>query len=286
MLSSRVSSLPLRYRHRMGSRPICSNDSVTVARGPHHHGHPRLHRPTTSRSITRWRPTEANGTCHGAVRWVVHLQAQMPTPTATIRSHSPGTDSDGPSTPATIIVHVTAVNDAPSFTKGPDKTVSESSSAQSFPNWATGISKGPADESGDVLNFVIDNASPDLFSVGPAVSPTGTSDVHPDPRRERRLRRSHSIYTMTAAPPAAATTQAPTRRSRSASIRSTIVPSFTKGADQTDLEDAGRAVGPELGDRRSAREPATPARRSPSWSTRTPTRACSAPSPRSARAGL
>ncbi len=149
-----------------------------------------------------------------------------------------GTDSDGPSTPATITVHVTPVNDAPSFTKGPDKTVSESSSAASFPGWATGISKGPADESGDVLNFVIDSVSVDLFSVGPAVSPSGTLSFTPTPGVS-----GDSLVTLhlhdDGGIAGGGDDTSPTQTFTISISSINHVPSFTKGIDQTDLEDAG-----------------------------------------------
>jgi Concanavalin A-like lectin/glucanases superfamily/Bacterial Ig domain/FG-GAP-like repeat len=69
---------------------------------------------------------------------------------------------------------ITAVNDAPSFTKGADQTVLEDASAQTLVGWATAISSGPPDESGQTVNFIVTNNNNPLFSVQPAVSPTGT----------------------------------------------------------------------------------------------------------------
>jgi hypothetical protein len=68
-----------------------------------------------------------------------------------------------------------AVNDAPSFTKGSDVTVTADSGAHSFVGWATGISEGPADESSQSVTFnVTGNTDPTLFAVQPQVSFTGT----------------------------------------------------------------------------------------------------------------
>jgi hypothetical protein len=50
---------------------------------------------------------------------------------------------------------VTPVNDVPSFTKGADQAVNEDAGAQTVVNWATAISPGPADESGQVLTFQV-----------------------------------------------------------------------------------------------------------------------------------
>ena len=76
-------------------------------------------------------------------------------------------------TPNTITINVTAVNDVPSFTKGADQTVLEDAGAQNVLGWATNISPGPANESGQVVNFIVTNNNNPLFSVQPAVSATG-----------------------------------------------------------------------------------------------------------------
>ncbi|MCB1601903.1 MAG: GDP-mannose 4,6-dehydratase, partial [Xanthomonadales bacterium] len=73
-----------------------------------------------------------------------------------------------------------SVNDAPSFVKGPDPTVLEDAGAQTVAGWATAISAGPADESGQTLTFnVTGNTNPALFAAGPAISPTGTLTFTP-----------------------------------------------------------------------------------------------------------
>ena len=74
----------------------------------------------------------------------------------------------------TFTITVTAVNDAPSFTKGGDQAVLEDADAQSIESWATDISTGPADEAGQTLSFTVTNNNNDLFSVQPAVSSAGT----------------------------------------------------------------------------------------------------------------
>ncbi|MFS8085237.1 MAG: hypothetical protein ACMG6H_06370, partial [Acidobacteriota bacterium] len=73
----------------------------------------------------------------------------------------------------TFSINVTAVNDAPSFSKGPDQTVQDPN-PQTVNNWATNISAGPADESGQALTFIVTNNNNSLFAVQPAISPTGT----------------------------------------------------------------------------------------------------------------
>ena len=71
-------------------------------------------------------------------------------------------------------VTVTAVNDAPSFTKGANELVLEDAGAQTVAAWATAISQGPANESAQTVLFsVVANTNPTLFSTAPAISPTG-----------------------------------------------------------------------------------------------------------------
>lgn len=79
----------------------------------------------------------------------------------------------------TVTLAVTALNDAPSFTKGGDITVLENCGAQSIAGWATSISAGPADESGQTLSFNASNDNNDLFSVQPAIAANGTLTFTP-----------------------------------------------------------------------------------------------------------
>ncbi|NNF88739.1 MAG: tandem-95 repeat protein [Acidimicrobiia bacterium] len=72
-------------------------------------------------------------------------------------------------------ITVDPVNDAPSFTKGPDQDVEPDSGAHSIVGWATAISPGPADESGQAVSFnTTGNTNPGLFSAPPLVSSAGT----------------------------------------------------------------------------------------------------------------
>lgn len=79
------------------------------------------------------------------------------------------------SAPQTFRINVAPVNDVPVFTKGPNQDVLEDAAAQSIAGWATGISAGAANESAQVLTFVVTgNSNPSLFSAGPAVAADGT----------------------------------------------------------------------------------------------------------------
>ncbi|MHB8072019.1 MAG: tandem-95 repeat protein [Candidatus Cryosericum sp.] len=90
-------------------------------------------------------------------------------------------DGLGGTASTTFTVTVTAVNDAPSFTKGADQTVNEDCGPQTVSSWATNLSAGPADEAGQALTFLTTADNPSLFSVQPAVSSTGTLTYTPAP---------------------------------------------------------------------------------------------------------
>lgn len=93
------------------------------------------------------------------------------------------TDIDGPSGDGTVTITVTAVNDVPSFAAGLDQLVLEDAGLTSAAGWATGISAGPSDESGQALDFQLSSDSnPGLFSVAPAVNAaTGSLTFTPAP---------------------------------------------------------------------------------------------------------
>lgn len=93
------------------------------------------------------------------------------------------TVSDGPltSVDATVSLTIDPVNDQPSFTPGADQTVLQDDPPQSIENWATGISAGPANESGQLLTFSITgNTNSALFVSGPNVDASGTLTFEPD----------------------------------------------------------------------------------------------------------
>lgn len=79
----------------------------------------------------------------------------------------------------TAAAPVTAINDLPSFTQGGNQTVNEDAGLQTVSGWATGISSGPADESGQTLTFLVTTDNDALFAVLPAVSATGTLTYTP-----------------------------------------------------------------------------------------------------------
>ncbi len=87
---------------------------------------------------------------------------------------------DDSSDPQSFTITVNPVNNAPAFNPGPNQTVDEDSGAQSVSGWASGISAGPADESGQTVSFnVTGNTNSALFSAGPSVSATGVLTYTP-----------------------------------------------------------------------------------------------------------
>ena len=86
---------------------------------------------------------------------------------------------DDTSASYTFTITVNAVNDAPSFTPGGDVTVNEDSGPYSAP-WATSISPGPANESGQTVMFLVSNNNNALFLVQPSISPSGVLSFTPN----------------------------------------------------------------------------------------------------------
>jgi hypothetical protein len=84
-----------------------------------------------------------------------------------------GTANDGidTSAPQTFTIAVTAVNDAPSFTQGNNPTIAEDDGPRTIAGWATSISAGPVNESGQGLTFQLTTNNDALFSALPAIDP-------------------------------------------------------------------------------------------------------------------
>jgi hypothetical protein len=104
------------------------------------------------------------------------------TATITVAAQDNGGTANGgaDTSPAqTFTIAVTAVNDAPSFTKGADQTVNEDAGAQTVAGWATSISAGPGNEVGQTVSFTVTNNNNALFSSQPAVGANGTLTYTP-----------------------------------------------------------------------------------------------------------
>lgn len=102
--------------------------------------------------------------------------------TVTVRIHDDGGTTNGGSDTSAAQTHtitVTAVNDAPNFVKGPSQVVARDAGPQTVNGWATGISAGPANESGQSLTFVVTTDNNGLFAAQPKISPNGTLTYTP-----------------------------------------------------------------------------------------------------------
>ncbi len=148
-------------------------------------------------------------------------------------------DGTDPSATTSKTVTVAPVNDAPSFTKGPDQTSPQDVGAQTVSPWATAILAGPPDESGQTVTFnITGNTNVALFSAGPAVSSTGVLTYTSAPGVY-----GNATITLEAMDDGGtANGGVDTSASQSFVITVTQVnqpPSFTKGPDETVLEDAG-----------------------------------------------
>src|SRR6185436_9024873 len=99
--------------------------------------------------------------------------------TVTVKLHDNGGVLNGgvdTSAAQTFTISVTAVNDAPSSTKGADQAVAEDAGPQTVLKWATNLSAGPVNESTQTLSFVVGNDNRALFTATgqPAVDANGT----------------------------------------------------------------------------------------------------------------
>ena len=138
---------------------------------------------------------------------------------------------------ATATVTLNSINSAPSFTVGPDPTVDEDAGPQTVNPWATAISDG--DGGGQPLTFnITNNTNAALFSAVPAISATGVLTYTPAPNANGAATITLTLSDNGSNTPPNVNTSA----SQSFIITVNAVndaPSFTKGLDQTVLEDAG-----------------------------------------------
>jgi hypothetical protein len=80
-------------------------------------------------------------------------------------------DGQADSNEATVTITVNPVNDAPSFSPGSNVAVNEDS-GNYLQLWASDMSPGPANESGQTLEFNVDNDNNDLFAFQPSIDAT------------------------------------------------------------------------------------------------------------------
>jgi subtilisin family serine protease len=139
---------------------------------------------------------------------------------------------------ASFSITITAVNDAPSFIKGPDITIEERSTPYSVPVWATEIKTGPIDESSQTPTFNISATNATLFSTLPRILSSGELSFTPAAGQT-----GTSIVTVTLSDDGE-TANGGINLSSPQQFSITInpinmPPSFTKGPDITVPEDTG-----------------------------------------------
>ena len=103
--------------------------------------------------------------------------------TITLRIRDDGGTANGGvdvSPTQSFTITVNPINDAPSFTVGPNQVIGEDAGPQTVNPWATAISPGPADEAGQTVSFAVTgNSNAALFATAPSVSSTGVLTYTP-----------------------------------------------------------------------------------------------------------
>jgi hypothetical protein len=85
-------------------------------------------------------------------------------------------------TPNTITINVTAVNDRPRFTVGPDLETTDESGPQTIAGWFQLLVPGPANEHSQHLELIVQaNSDPTLLAAGPAITADGRLTFTPRP---------------------------------------------------------------------------------------------------------
>ena len=145
------------------------------------------------------------------------------------------------SAPQTFNLNITAVNDVPSFTVGPNQTVAEGAGPQTVSPWATlsgPISPGAANESGQTLNFIVTTSNDALFTTLPVVAANGDLTYTLAADANGAITVTVSLHDNGGVANGGVDTSA----TQTFTINATDVndpPSFTPGANQNILEDAG-----------------------------------------------
>ena len=146
--------------------------------------------------------------------------------------------NDNTSPTQTFTLTVTAVNDEPSFSSGGNVTVNEDSGAYSAV-WATAISKGPANESGQTLTFHVSNDNNSLFSAQPNVDET-TGNLTFTPAANANGSATVSVYlTDSGSNVAPNDNTSPTQTFTLTVTAVNDEPSFSSGGNVTVNEDSG-----------------------------------------------
>ena len=150
-----------------------------------------------------------------------------------------GTANGGADTSATqnFTITVVQINEAPSFTKGGTQTVVEDSGVRTAVGWASNISAGPL-ESSQLLTFTVTNNNNALFAVQPAIAPNGTLTFTPALNVSGTAKATVVLMDDGGTANGGKNTSAVQTFTINVSSANDA-PVFTKGADQTVLEESG-----------------------------------------------
>ena len=146
-------------------------------------------------------------------------------------------NAGGLSAPATVTITVNSVNDAPTFNLIASHASNEDAGAQSVANALTARSAGPANESGQTLTLTVTNDNNALFTSQPAIDASGTLTYTAAANTS-----GSAIVTVKLQDNGGTANGGVDQTTKTLTITVDAVndaPSFTKGADQTVLEDAG-----------------------------------------------
>ena len=174
-----VKGADITVNENAGAQTI-ANWATAISAGPPNEAGQKLTFTLTNNNNGLFAVQPALGT-NGTVTFTPAANASgMATVTVVLKDDG-GTANGGHDTSASqsFTITVRAVNQAPSFTEGPNVAVNENAGVQTVANWATGISAGPANEAGQKLTFTVTNNNNGLFAVQPVLGTNGTLTFTP-----------------------------------------------------------------------------------------------------------
>ena len=152
-------------------------------------------------------------------------------------------DGFGGTDTAALIVNVEGINDAPSFAAGANEVVLEDAGAQSVASWATGIDDGDSAVTQALTFNVTNNTNMALFSVQPAIAADGTLSYTPAADANGSATITIELMDDGGTANGGANTSAPQIFTIDV-LAVNDEPSFTAGANELILEDAGAQTVP------------------------------------------
>ena len=156
--------------------------------------------------------------------------------TVTVNLQDTGGTANGGSNTSLPATFVITISQGPSFIGGPDQNLTEAGAPtlQTVTNWATDISSG-TNQPGATVNFNVSNDNNALFSVQPAISPTGTLTYQIAPN-------TFGTANVTAVLHTTGGTGLPNSAPDTFKITVTGAPLFTPGPNETETVYANPAV--------------------------------------------